>query len=267
MRALWRTAALGASLSATLFVLPSGWAAAALALSSLALSGLWAAERWRAERRLRQLASAVQHGKLEVSDDPAAAALHAALNRARTERGPAASSSTTPQMVTTLALALPERPAYTAGDYERLGELTATIHRLAQRTNAEVLSHGNGIFVLVFGLRSATPLAQSGGLAVAVARRLRRLEPALVFGLSSGLGVIVGSSLGPVVLATPLEDATRLLRLAQSWPEHALLCPEPLAHLLRPSHAASRTTLELTYSAAPSLRVYSLELEPVAVAV
>jgi hypothetical protein len=64
------------------------------------------------------------------------------------------------------------------------------------------------------------------------------------------------------VIGSPLEEAIRLHRLAATWHEYRMLCPEPVALLLRTRVAGHRTPLQLTAPNAPAMPVYSLDLAP-----
>jgi hypothetical protein len=150
---------------------------------------------------------------------------------------------------------------------EHLREIAGTVVALAERRSALLQMQGSGTFALIFAALSHEPAARSAKVAFDAAVELMAAHPSLYFGLSTGTGLsctLPGA--GYTVIGSPLEEAIRLHRMAASWHEYRLLCPEPVALLLRPRAAGHRTPLQLTAVNAPPLPVYSLGVEDEAIA-
>lgn len=235
-------------------------------------------------RRLAaQLKSVASLEKLEVPDDPSASALDRALNdaiqRSREQErilkfapqavpssaalGLLADSEGKPRSVAVLALGLrdQEQPAASAEAMEQLREIAGTVVGVAEQHSALLQMQGSGTFALIFAAFSHEPAARSAKAAYDAAVELMTAHPALRCGLSVGAGLpctLPGA--GYTVLGSPFEEAIRLHRLAASWHEFQILCPEPVALLLRPRAASQRTHLQLTATNTPALPVYSLDV-------
>ena len=250
-------------------------------------------ERTRARRRLARLALQINAiaslEKLEVPDDPSSSALDRALNdaiqrvreQARIVRlsgqqipvGEALrminDENAGPRSVAVLALGLGEQDhtVVSPETMEHLREIAGTVVEVAERRSALLQMQGSGTFALIFAAFSQEPAARSAKAAFDAAVELMAAHPRLHFGLSSGTGLsctLPGA--GYTVIGSPLEEAIRLHRLAASWTEYRLLCPEPVALLLRPRASGQRTPLQLTAADAPPLPVYSLEVAAEAIA-
>ncbi len=245
-------------------------------------------ERERGRRRIERLATQLRTiaslDKLEVPDEPSAAALDHALNEAiqRTrEQAHVVQLSGQPmpsaeirrlmtenegatRSVAVLALGLRDQDQATVSPetMELLREIAGTVVALAERRSALLQMQGSGTFALIFAAFSQEPAARSAKAAFDAAVELMAAHPGLYFGLSTGTGLsctLPGA--GYTVIGSPLEEAIRLHRMAASWHEYRLLCPEPVALLLRPRAAGHRTPLQLTEPNAPPLPVYSLDIE------
>ncbi|GAC1550311.1 MAG: hypothetical protein NVS4B8_05540 [Herpetosiphon sp.] len=210
------------------------------------------------------VAAQIGKGKLEIGNDPVLAQLHQAANAVtqhrRVVQGNSAATDT--QMVTALAVGLRGGAHDPVQSKSRIQRLTCAVGAAAEETGASIQLQGNGVFVLVMGLDRTLSLGQSSGLAVAVARQIEQEMDDLRFGLSCSMGSSWSSAVGEIIIADAIDDAARLLHMAQSWSEYTLLCPEPLALLLNQSSEVARTPLELTNPHSPALRVYSLDLVP-----
>ena len=262
----WRDVILGSVIGVTLFLL-----------------GL---ERMRARRRMVQLAAQLRSvaslDKLEVSDDPSVAVLDQALNDAiqrtreqahvaqrASQADPAGVASQlladvtgAPRSVAVLALGLRETDQTIASPetMEQLREIAGTVAAVAERRSALLQMQGSGTFALIFAAFSQEPVARSAKAAFDAAVELAARYPILQFGLSSGSGMPFAlPGAGYTVIGSPFEEAIRLQRMSASWHEFRLLCPEPVALLLRPWIVGQRTPLQLTSPNAPPLPVYSLE--------
>ncbi len=244
------------------FLLPAEWRDPLLLVVTMCTAGLWAWEHWRAQQRIVRLAEQIGRGKLEVDGDPALATLHQALNGLMQQRRITQTrrSSVDPQMITALAISVHTMPDDPTLARLRVEELANYLQSIVQRYGATVQIQGSDLFVLLFGLDHPTVPATSSAEAVRAARQIYAALPHVRFGLSCGLGSRWLSPWGEQVLAPALEDARRLVRLAQAWSEYTLLCPEPLAHLLSQTNEVACTTLELTNPTSLSLRIYSLDL-------
>jgi hypothetical protein len=281
-----------ASVGALLIVVPAG-RDLVLGLVAMAMLVLLGLERARARRRMARLAAQLQSvaslEKLEVTDDSATSELDHALNDAiqRTREHARMAqyarqavpsddalrmfeaSSEVPRSVAILALGLREhdQPAISAETMVQLRQIAGTVVSVAERRSALLQMQGSGTFALIFAAFSQEPAARSAKAAYDAAVELAAIYPQLHFGLSSGTGVPCSlPGAGYTVIGSPLEEAIRLHRLAASWHEYRLLCPEPVALLLRPYAAGQRTPLQLTSAQAPALPVYSLEILPDVVA-
>lgn len=270
---LWRDAILGGAAGAMLLLL-----------------GL---ERTRARRRLQRLALQINAiasmEKLEVPDDPRSSAIDRAVNEAiqrvreqarivqlsgqQVPTGEALrlinDEDGGPRSVAVLALGLgdQDQAAVSPETMEHLREIAGTVVEVAERRSALLQMQGSGTFALIFAAFSQEPAARSAKAAFDAAVELMAAHPRLHFGLSSGTGLsctLPGA--GYTVIGSPLEEAIRLHRLAASWNEYRLLCPEPVALLLRPRASGQRTPLQLTSADAPPLPVYSLEVVPEVIA-
>jgi hypothetical protein len=244
-------------------------------------------ERARARRRMQRLATQLKSvaslEKLEVPDDPSASALDRALNdaiqRSREQArilkftpqavpssaalGMLADSEGTPRSVAVLALGLrdQEQPGASPEAMEQLREIAGTVVRVAEEHSALLQMQGSGTFALIFAAFFHEPAARSASAAYDAAVELITAHSALRCGISVGAGLpctLPGA--GYTVLGSPFEEAVRLHRLSASWDEFQVLCPEPVALLLRPRAAGQRTHLQLTAANAPTLPVYSLEI-------
>lgn len=256
----------------------------------LVLLGL---ERARGRRRLERLADQLRAipslEKLEVPDEPSAAALDQALNEAIQRTREQArivqlsglplptgeklrlmnEDDGAPRSVAVLALGLrdQDQAAVSPETMEHLREIAGTVVAVAERRSALLQMQGSGTFALIFAAFSQEPAARSAKVAFDAAVELMAAHPGLYFGLSTGTGLsctLPGA--GYTVIGSPLEEAIRLHRMAASWHEYRLLCPEPVALLLRPRAAGHRTPLQLTATDAPPLPVYSLSVEDEAIA-
>ena len=274
-------------------VVAPAWRDIILGIVATAFLMLLGLERFRARRRLARLATQLKSlaslEKLEVSADPAAAALDRALNDAiqhtreqahiaQLTRRPLPADDTpgfpddsdgAPRSVAVLALGLREQDhsAISPETMAQLRQIAGTVVGVAERRAALLQMQGSGTFALIFAAFAQQPAARSAKAAFDAAVELMAAYPDLHFGLSAGTGLpctLPGA--GYTVIGTPLEEAIRLHRLAASWHEYRLLCPEPVALLLRSSAAGRRTPLQLTSPVAPPLPVYALDIAPDAVA-
>lgn len=286
------------TLVVALFVVPllilfPAWNIPILTGLSVVMLMLLGIERARGRRRVVRLAAQLRSltslDKIEVPDNTSAGALDRALNeaiqRAREQAHvvklapqPIPSGEAlqllgddegTPRSVAVLALGLREQDQATVSPetMEHLREIAGTVVAVAERRSALLQMQGSSTFALIFAAFSQEPAARSARAALDAAAELFAAHPALHFGLSSGTGMpctLPGA--GYTVIGSPLEEAIRLHRLAATWNEYRLLCPEPVALLLRPHAAGNRTSLQLTSSIAPALPVYSLEVVPEAIA-
>ncbi len=268
------------------------WRDAILGSVAGAMLLLVGVERARERRRITRLATQLKAiaslDKLEVPDDPSAGALDQALNEAiqRTREqarivqlsrqslplGDALQlldDDGAPRSVAVLALGLrdQDQAAVSSETMEHLREIAGTVVEVAERRSALLQMQGSGTFALIFAAFSQEPAARSAKAAFDAAVELMAAHPGLHFGLSSGTGLsctLPGA--GYTVLGSPLEEAIRLHRLAAAWHEYRLLCPEPVALLLRSRASGHRTPLQLTSPGAPALPVYSLEVTQEAIA-
>lgn len=246
-------------------------------------------ERARGRRQLARLATQIKAiaslEKIEIPDHPATRVVGQALNEAiqhtreqarivKLSHQPIPQGEAlrlidvgdeAPRSVAVLALGLREQeqmrisPAVT----EHLRDIAGAVVEVAERRAALLQMQGSGVFALIFAAFSQEPAARSAKAAFEAAVELMQAHPDLHFGLSVGTGLpctLPGA--GYTVIGAPLEDAIRLHHLAATWHEYRLLCPEPVALLLRPRAAGQRTPLELTAPNTPPLPVYALELEP-----
>ena len=281
-----------AMISPALVLIPN-WRELILGLIAGIILCLLGIERARSRRRMTRLAAQLKAvsslEKLEVLDDPTAARLDQALNEAiqrvreqarMLQLAPQQVSSSealrlldtvdgVPRNVAVLALGLGDQEQTVASHakLEQLRQLASMIVGVAERRSALLQMQGNGTFALIFAAFSQESAAQSTRAAFAAALELITAHPTLRFGLSAGMGLsctLPGA--GYTVIGAPLEEAIRLYRLAASWHEYWLLCPEPVALLLRPGVKGQRTHLKLTLAHAPPLPVYALELAPGAIA-
>ncbi len=261
-----------------------------LATLMLMLLGLERArDRRRVDRLAAQLRSLTSLEKIEIPDSTSAGTLDQALNDAiqhareqalagklapqliprRAALQLLSESDGTPRSVAVLALGLREQDhaGVSPETMEHLREIAGTVVEVAEQRSALLQMQGSSTFALIFAAFAQEPAARSAKAALDAATELLAAHPALYFGLSSGTGMpctLPGA--GYTVIGSPLEEAIRLQRLAATWNEYRLLCPEPVALLLRPHAAGSRTSLQLTSSHAPSLPVYSLDVEPEVIA-
>ena len=269
------------------------WSDVILASCAGVLLALLGLERLRARQQSRwlvdQIKSLASLEKLEVPADPSTAALGEALNdviqRSReqariVEMAPRpvpagealrllGEADETPRSVAILALGLCEQDQSTMSPetMEQLRDIAGTVVAVADQRSALLQMQGSGTFALIFAAFSQEPAARSATAAYEAAVELAAAHPALRFGLSSGTGAPVTlPGAGYTVIGSPLEEAIRLHRLAVSWSEFRLLCPEPVALLLRPRAAGHRTPLQLTSPNAMALPVYSLEIVPEVIA-
>jgi hypothetical protein len=261
--------------------------AASLALILLGL------ERARGRRRIGRLAAQLKSiatlEKLEVPDNTSDSALDRALNEViqrmreqariaqffRQDRpnDPALRAMLevdgAPRSIAVLALGLRDQDQanVSPATMEHLREIAGTVVALAERRSALLQMQGSSTFALIFAAFSQEPAARSAKAAYDAAVELMAAHPELHFGLSSGTGLsctLPGT--GYTVIGSPLEEAIRLHRLSAAWHEYRLLCPEPVALLLRPRATGHRTALQLTAPNAPALPVYSLDLAPEVIA-
>ncbi|HSH79047.1 MAG TPA: hypothetical protein VLA19_11015 [Herpetosiphonaceae bacterium] len=292
----WRF--LAASLAGALLVVPPLlllplWRESILSGLTTLMLMLLGLERARGRRRVVRLAAQLRSltslEKIEIPDSTSAGALDQALNdaiqRAREQAltGKLApqpiprrealqllsEGDGTPRSVAVLALGLrdQDQAGVSPETMEHLREIAGTVVEVAERRSALLQMQGSSTFALIFAAFAQEPAARSAKAALDAAAELFAAHPALHFGLSSGTGMpctLPGA--GYTVIGSPLEEAIRLHRLAATWNEYRLLCPEPVALLLRPHAAGSRTSLQLTSSHAPSLPVYSLDVVPEAIA-
>jgi hypothetical protein len=260
------------------------------AAAALLLLGIERArERRRMERLATQLDAIASIEKIEVPHERRSAvldkALNAAIQRTREQARMAqlsrhvlpaaqalrlrADDDGATRSVAVLALGLPQQDqaAISSETMEHLRDIAGTVVEVAERRSALVQMQGSTTFALIFAAFSQEPAARSADEAYDAAAELMAAHPGLHFGLSSGTGLsctLPGA--GYTVIGAPLEEAIRLHRLAATWNEYRLLCPEPVALLLRPRTAGQRTPLELTSTNAPALPVYALEITPDALA-
>ena len=268
-------------------VLAPAWRVMILGSTAGTILLLLGVERARARRRMQRLATQLKSvaslEKLEVPDDPSASVLDRALNdaiqRSREQERilkftpqavPSsaalrmlADSEGTPRSVAVLALGLrdQEQPGASPEAMEQLREIAGTVVRVAEEHSALLQMQGSGTFALIFAAFSHEPAARSARAAYDAAVELITTHSALRCGISVGAGLpctLPGA--GYTVLGSPFEEAIRLHRLSASWDEFQVLCPEPVALLLRPRAAGLRTHLQLTAGNAPTLPVYSLEI-------
>jgi hypothetical protein len=269
-----------ALVGSALVVVPE-WREIILAVVAAVFLTLFGLERLRARRRMAHLATQLRSvgtlDKLEVSADPSTAALDQALNAAIQRTREQAHSwqvsqetapdvdevDGVPRSVAVLALGLRDHDqGSTAPEtMAQLRRIADTVVNVAESRSALLQMQGSGTFALIFAAFSQEPAARSAKAALDAATELSTTHPDLHFGLSSGTGLpcrLPGT--GYTVIGAPLEEAIRLHRLAASWHEYRLLCPEPVALLLRPYASGARTTLQLTAPNAPPLPVYTLDL-------
>jgi hypothetical protein len=273
-----------AALVGSALVVAPEWRDLILGIVAAAFLILFSLERLRARRRMAHLATQLSSvgtlDKLEVSADPSTAALDQALNAAiqrtreqartvqtRREAAPIAEEEPDgiPRSVAVLALGLRDQDHNSASPetMARLRHIADTVVNVAERRSALLQMQGSGTFALIFAAFSQEPAARSAKAALDAAAELSAAHPDLHFGMSSGTGLpcrLPGA--GYTVIGAPLEEAIRLHRFSTSWQEYRLLCPEPVALLLRPYVSGARTPLQLTAHNAPPLPVYTLELVP-----
>lgn len=283
----------GASVAVALVVstwlIAPNWSNPILGVVAVAFVVLLGVERARARRRVQRLATQLKSSasleKLEVGDDPANAALAEALNAAiqRTREhahlaqqlqqpglGDAAAQlmreiEGAPRSIAVLALGVREQdhPLLASDRMAQLRHIASTVVAVAERHAALIQMQGSGTFALIFAAFAHEPVGRSAKVAYDAALELMAAHPSLHLGLSAGTGLpcqLPGA--GYTVIGTPLEEALRLHRLALSWDEYRLLCPEPVALLLLPRINGQRTTLQLTAAHAPPLPVYALDTAP-----
>jgi hypothetical protein len=224
-------------------------------------------------------------GKFEIKATNSSSAIDQALNRA-IQRSREQTQQTKPQTPTPLCIVepapVPEQrftvavlsidlrhsivemytPAYSA----YLVSVADTAARAIQQTHALLKTQGDGTLLVIFGARLDQPIAASIRQALDLALLLSTSYPDLRFGLSCGAAWSSAlPGLGETVVGAPLEDATRLSRMAAAWHEYNLLCTEPTALLAR-AFPSQRTPLQLTHPAMPMLPVYALQLDPATMA-
>lgn len=265
------------------------WRDIILGSTIVGILGLLGFERARSRRRMLRLADQLKSvatlDKLEIADNPSMSVLDRALNDAiqRTREqarilqfvplaapsGPMldqfASADGTPRNVAVLAFGLRDQGStpILSETHEQLREIASTVVAVAERRAALVQMQGSGTFALVFAAFSQEPAGRGIGVAYATAKELIGIYPELRFGLSAGTGMpctLPGA--GYTVIGPPLEEAIRLYRLAASWHEFQVLCPEPVSLILRSNVSGQRTPLQLTSSSAPPLPVYALDVTP-----
>jgi hypothetical protein len=268
-------------------VIAPAWRTVILGSATGTILLLLGLERARARRRMqrlaRQLKSVASLEKLEVPDDPSASALDRALNdaiqRSREQErigkwipqtmpssaalGLLADAEGKPRSVAVLALGLRDREQPTASPeaMEQLRDIAGTVVRVAEERSALLQMQGSGTFALIFAAFSQEPAARSARAAFDAAVELIAAHGDLRCGISVGVGLPFAlPGAGYTVLGSPFEEAVRLHRLAASWDEFQVLCPEPVAILLRPRTAGQRTHLQLTSANAPTLPVYALDV-------
>ncbi len=270
----------------TLVLMPA-WRVMILGVAASTILLLLGVERARARRRMQRLANQLKSvaslEKLEVPDDPTASALDRALNdaiqRSREQQHilkftpqavPASAalgllddSEGQPRSIAVLALGLrdQEQPGASPEAMEQLRDIAGTVVRVAEDYSALLQMQGSGTFALIFAAFSQEPAARSARAAYDAAVELITTHAALRCGISVGAGLpctLPGA--GYTVLGSPFEEAIRLHRLSASWDEFQVLCPEPVALLLRPRAAGHRTHLQLTAASGPTLPVYALEV-------
>jgi hypothetical protein len=271
-----------AALVGSALVVAPAWRDVILGIVAGAFLVLFGLERLRARRRMAHLAIQLNSvgtlDKLEVSADPSTAALDQALNAAiQRTREQAQSTQTSreaipavedepdavPRSVAVLALGLRDhdQSSVSPETMAQLRRIADTVVNVAERRSALLQMQGSGTFALIFAAFSQEPAARSAKAALDAAAELSVAHPDLHFGLSSGTGLpcrLPGA--GYTVIGAPLEEAIRLHRFSASWHEYRLLCPEPVALLLRPFVSGARTTLQLTAPNAPPLPVYTLDI-------
>jgi hypothetical protein len=272
-----------AMVGSALIVAPA-WRDVILAVVAAVCLLLFSLERLRARRRMARLATQLSSvgtlDKLEVSADPSTAALDQALNAAIQRTREQAQSTHSiretaptvddepdgvPRSVAVLALGLRDHDQGSTSPetMAQLRHIADTVVNVAERRSALLQMQVSGTFALIFAAFSQEPAARSAKAALDAAAEFAAIHPNLHFGLSSGTGLpcrLPGA--GYTVIGSPLEEAIRLHRLAASWHEYRLLCPEPVALLLRPYVSGARTALQLTAPNAPPLPVYTLDLAP-----
>jgi hypothetical protein len=282
-----------AALIGSILVVMPEWREVLLGLIAATFLVLLAVERARARRRMLLLAVQLQTvsslEKLEVSHDPSLAVLDRAVNdviqRSREQARvgdlnpqPRIDHETSlirdedseaPRSVAVLALGLRDhdQAPVSPETMAQLRQIAGTVVGVAERRSALLQMQGSGTFALIFAAFSQEPAARSAKAALEAAVELAAIYPELHFGLSSGTGLscrLPGA--GYTVIGAPLEEAIRLHRLCASWHEYRMLCPEPVALLVRPHMASQRTPLQLTLANAPALPVYSLDIMPEVVA-
>ena len=273
-----------AALVGSALIVAPEWRDMILGIVAVALLILFSLERLRIRLRMAYLATQLNRAgtleKLEVSADPSSAALDQALNaaiqrtreQARTsqemrEYVPAVEDEPdgVPRSVAVLALGLREHDQSSTSPetMAQLRRIADTVVNVAERSSALLQMQGSGTFALIFAAFSQEPAARSAKAALEAAKEFSTTHPDLHFGLSSGTGLpcrLPGA--GYTVIGSPLEEAIRLHRFAASWDEYRLLCPEPVALLLRPYASGARTTLQLTAPNAPPLPIYTIEILP-----
>ncbi len=276
--------ATAAALVGSALVVASEWRDVILGVVAATFLILFSLERVRARRRMARLATQLDSvgtlDKLEVSTDPSVAALDEALNAAiqrtreqalnapanrETASADAEEPDGIPRSVAVLALGLGDHDQSSTSPetMAQLRRIADTVVDVAERRSALLQMQGSGTFALIFAAFSQEPAARSAKAALDAAAELRAAHPDLHFGLSSGTGLpcrLPGA--GYTVIGSPLEEAIRLHRLSASWHEYRLLCPEPVALLLRPYASGARTPLQLTAPNAPPLPIYTLEVVP-----
>ena len=276
--------ATAAALVGSALVVAPEWRDVILGMVAIAFLILFGLERARARRRMTRLATQLSSvgtlDKLEVSADPSVAALDQALNAAiQRTREQARNTQTSGELTSSLAEEPDEVPRSLAvlalglRDYDQgstspenmaqLRKIADTVVNVAESRSALLQMQGSGTFALIFAAFSQEPAARSAKAALDAAAELSAAHPDLHFGLSSGTGLpcrLPGA--GYTVIGAPFEEAIRLHRLSASWHEYRLLCPEPVALLLRPYATGARTPLQLTAPNAPPLPVYTLEFVP-----
>lgn len=254
-------------------------AAVSMLLAAAAVSAL-VYERTVTRRTLQSLAEQLDTtgpvSKLEVAGSGThelGQALNRAIQRTRVEaldlpQAPAAPPAVSHEIsVAVLSVGLRAGGVtYSAAHSDRLAAIVRAARVATRSMDVTFDVHGDGTVVLIFGGNSVQPMRQSLHEALDVSRSLARRFKDARFGLSCGKArACTLSETGPTFIGAPVEDAVRLARMAIAWHEYHLLCAEPIALLAR-SFSSRRTTLELTYAAAPMLPIYALSLDPGAVA-
>lgn len=259
--------------------------AAVMLLAAAAIVAL-VYERWTTRRTMRLLSERLngddELDKREVTASADIAVLDQALNRLiqRTraqaqvvamQREDTASTQDQPvgqaHMVAVLSIGIYQEvnEAFTSQHLELLVHAATHAIKCNQNATLSVQLQGDGTVLVASGAKQPQPIVTSLKHVVAVAQALAA-DGRLRFGLSCGAArVCTLPGAAPVLVGSPIEDAIRLLRMATAWHQYRLLCTEPVALLAR-AYPSERTPLKLNLAALPSLRVYNVDLELMAVA-